>query len=519
VNSTTQNDVIGFLSSSAAFNDGTKEVQVITTHGAKVFLGKTDVYKIKRDIKYDYMDFSTLEKRHKACKREIEINKPAAPSIYLDVVPITRDKQGHISFSGEGEVMEWAVHMRRFPEQDVLKNLAQNNALTLEISSQLGRQIALRHKGLISVRDFQKTKRTAEIIKGLEDGFCDPALASLRRTSSTFIKQAYKSLDINAAELETRREQGFVRRCHGDLHLQNIVMLDGTPTAFDALEFDERMATTDVLYDLAFLIMDMLHMDLKAQANRVMNRYALVSWELVKEHGFSVLPLFLALRAAIRSLVTSQLATSTSSAGEAEWSETKQYLEQAIGFLKPSKPELMAVGGFSGTGKSTLASGLAVEKGNIFGSLLIRSDLERKQMFGFSEFEHLPPEAYATDISEQVYKLMFEKAETALEQKQPVILDAVFAEQDEKLRVSELAEKLGVPFYGFWLTAPEETLIKRVTLRKNDASDADISVLKKQILKYHDHSLSKGWHELDASGSQKKTLEKAKNHLAGHRTD
>ncbi|MEM1050313.1 MAG: AAA family ATPase [Pseudomonadota bacterium] len=512
----THKDVVKFLSSPAAFDDGSRTVDVITTHGAVVFLGDRDVFKIKQPVAYEYMDFSTLERRRQVCEREIALNRPFAPSIYLDVKAITREADGGLAIDGYGEIVEWAVHMRRFDERHVLENLARSGALGADLANRLGETLVDYHAGLPVERTGDGAQRIKEIIDELGRAFADLGPVFPAGRVDAFDSGCAAAFASGAAHLDMRAMRGFVRRCHGDLHLRNLVLIDGVPTPFDALEFNERLATTDVLYDLAFLIMDMLHLDMRGAANRVFNRYVRAGWEFAAPQGFAVMPLFLALRAGIRAMVSAQTALRDPDHSAASNEEAGRYLDQAVAFLQRREPVLVAVAGLSGTGKSTLAADLAPLFGAAPGAVLLRSDLERKQMFDVPDLERLPAETYTREASDRVYARLIDKASIALEQGQAVILDAVFSTPGERYAAQQLANRAGAPFRGLWLDAPTALLRERVAGRHGDASDADVTVVDLQAERFQ--TLTDGeagpWITVDASGSRAATLTTARALLA-----
>ena len=510
--------VSSFLSSPSAFDDGTVEVKTISTHASIVFLGRSLVFKIKRPVQYDYMDFSTPEKRKANCDNEFALNKAIAPSLYLSVCAITREENGNLKIDGEGEPIEWAVKMRRFPEEQVLKNLALKNNFQKAHAIELGQSIASYHNSLPPLKVHDGASRIDEVIKEL-----DRSLKLLEKQFDEFqassLLEALRAAFADCqAELDQRGQMGFVRRCHGDLHLNNIVMTANGPVPFDALEFDERLATIDVIYDLSFLLMDLLHMGLKRQANIVLHRYALNTWELMSHGGFKILPLCLSIRSAIRAMVLGQQVSLSEPADKTILKEAKSYLSLAKELLERSPPALLAVGGLSGTGKSTLAVELAALKSAPLGAVLLRSDLERKEMLGVSEFEHLSEENYSSEMSSRVYDQMLKKAEQILTQGQSVILDAVFLSETERDRANGLANKRGVSFCGLYLDAPLPTLLSRVGARSNDASDADQAVVKKQYelkpnfsdCENKPYGKYASWISIDASGTKTQTLDNAK---------
>jgi predicted kinase len=281
--------------------------------------------------------------------------------------------------------------------------------------------------------------------------------------------------------LASRASGGFVRHCHGDLHLRNIVAIDGSPVLFDALEFDDRLATIDVLYDLAFLLMDLGKRGLRPHANALLNAYLDAKGETGNLVGLAALPLFLSMRAAVRAKVEflrANMAAPDRAASARE--EARAYFDLAHDFLAPAAPRLVAIGGLSGSGKSEVARAIAPRIGAFPGAMHVRSDVERKRMFGLGQLERLPPEAYALEVTEQVYAACRKRASMALSGGQSVIVDAVHAKPEEREALAALAAAAGVPFTGLWLDAPAKILRDRIAARTADVSDATVELVDVQ---------------------------------------
>jgi predicted kinase len=294
-----------------------------------------------------------------------------------------------------------------------------------------------------------------------------------------------------------------VRQCHGDLHLRNIVLLDGRPTLFDGVEFNDKIACTDVLYDIAFLLMDLWRRGLPRHANTVWNRYLSDTGDF---NGLSVLPLFLSCRAAVRAKTSATAAKLQPDArrGNELQALAREYLAMAERLLHPPGPRLVAVGGFSGTGKSTLALGLAPSVGAVPGAVVIRSDEIRKRLSGVSPLHRLGPEGYSSEMSERVYATVAERARLTIREGHSAIVDAVYARPVDRQAIEQVAADVAVPFVGIWLEAPEDTLIARAEQRRNDASDADASVIRLQ----HRHGTgAMTWHRVEAAPSAEIVLE------------
>jgi hypothetical protein len=264
--------------------------------------------------------------------------------------------------------------------------------------------------------------------------------------------------------------------------LRNIVEIDGAPVLFDAIEFDDRLATIDVLYDLAFLLMDLGKRGLMRHANAVLNAYLDAEASTGNLIGLSALPLFLSMRAAIRAKVEMlrarmALQTQTDAARE----EVRAYFALAQNFLAPAAPHLVAIGGLSGSGKSAVARAIAPLVGAFPGAVQVRSDVERKRLFGVAQSDRLPAGAYAPEISDRVYAMCRKRALMALEGGQAVIVDAVHAKKEERDALAVLAAENGVPFTGLWLEAPARIMRERVAARTGDVSDATPEVVDAQL--------------------------------------
>jgi len=476
---TEQGAVFAFLADPATHGAVTP-VNRIDTHGAAVFLADGDAYKVKRSIRYPYMDFSSLEKRKAACEAEITINRDNAPGIYLGAVPITRDGNG-LHIAGKGEIIEWAVHMRRFDEERTLDRLADKGVIDAKTIDQLAQAVSdahqtapLRSGAPAAIALHNVMNETLGELKERGDIFPTTTIAAL---SASLIK-TYQN---NELLLFRRAMRGKVRRCHGDLHLRNIVFQENGPVLFDAIEFNESIATIDILYDLAFLIMDLCERGLSSHACRLLNRYLWLSHDEAGEiEGLSLLPLFLALRAAIRAKV---LATQAGLSADAQplHAEACGYAEAALRFLAPSSCRLVAVGGLSGTGKSVLAGALAPHFGAAPGALHLRSDIERKKAYGVPELARLAQGAYSVNTSANVYKHLGDLARAGVRAGRSVIVDATFQGEAERQKIGR-AVHTAIPFQGLWLEAPIETRKARVRGRKDDASDATAEVAVTQAV-------------------------------------
>jgi len=475
----------------------------VDTHASIVFLGKDRVLKIKRAVRLPFLDYSTLALRHSACEEELRVNQPFARQIYRGVIAITRDATG-LMIDGDGEPVEWAVEMARFDEMQGLDRLAAGQ-LAFSTAIAMADSILAAHARQPPLRGTGWADGVAGLIQRNTDRFRSvDALAEAEVDDLDARSRA--ALTAGASMLRLRSEAGFVRRCHGDLHLGNIVLIDGRPVLFDAIEFDPAIATTDILYDLAFPLMDLLHYGNAAAANVLFNRY-IQEGPTDNLDGLALLPLFLSMRAAVRAHVL--FTKNEQKEDTAVRDKARRYFDLAIQCIKPAPPCLIAIGGLSGTGKSVLARGIAPMIGPAPGALVLRSDVIRKKQFGVGETERLPSSTYTPEASARVYDALLADAARVVAQGHSVILDAAFLRKEERASFSTLSPTT-IPHIGVFLTADRAVRIARIAERTNDASDATVSVAVQQ------EAIPLGamdWHAIDAGGSCEQTLSAAGRYL------
>ncbi|MCB2061017.1 MAG: AAA family ATPase [Novosphingobium sp.] len=505
-----QRATIDFLSRPESYGlDGI--VERIDTHAAIIFLAGEHAYKLKRAVRYPYLDFSTVARRREVCEAEWRLNRRTAPEIYLEVRSVNRQADGSLGF-GKGEPVDWLVVMQRFGADDLLEAVAARGDLTETLVRDLADNIADFHDGAEVAEEKSGSGRLRKVIDGNREAMAVlPADLLSKADCESLYAASLASLEHLSDLLDRRAATGHVRHCHGDLHLANICLWQGKPTLFDCLEFDDGLATTDVLYDLAFLVMDLWEKGYRAQASLLFNRYLDCRMEI---DGIAAMPLFLSVRAAVRAHVNATAAGRQASQADrlAKRNSAREYLEAALSFLIRPEPRLIAIGGLSGTGKSTLGAALAPDIGGVPGARWLRSDVMRKRLAGVAPETRLPPEAYTRDRNAQVYDRLMQDARRVLAAGHSVIVDAVFARPEERAEPSAIAKELGVPFLGLWLEAPTQTLLDRVSARKDDASDADRSVVERQI-RYDPGDLA-DWHRVAAGGGQAEVLAGARRLLA-----
>lgn len=504
-----QAETITFLSSPLTYGANVKHVECLRTHGSFVFLAGDQALKLKRAVHFPYMDYSTVARRHLMCERELAVNRRTAPELYLDVRPIIKSAGGGLAFgalSDANRALDWVVVMKRFDQAALMESMRRSGSLSPGLLRLTADAIAKFHRGAEVTSGYGGEPGIGRVVEeniAMLHGFVGRPFQSEKVSAYAELSRA--SLSRLASRLEQRRLQGYVRRCHGDLHLNNICVLDGNPVLFDAIEFDDNFSCIDVLYDVAFLLMDLDRRGLRREANIVLNRY-LESADAYD--GLDVLPLFLSCRAAVRSHVTMSMADA--GADDARLSEADELLSCALSYLKDDRPHLLAIGGLSGTGKSTLAFAIAPLIGKAPGAVVIRSDVIRKQLMGVSENTRLPQEAYTAAVSAHVYRRVAGLAEIVIAAGHSVITDAVFGSERERLQIAEIAVRAGIKFDGIWLEAPEDILQTRIQERHGDASDATIDVLRAQT-----RSVTKprGWLPLDATAPTAHTVANIRRQL------
>ena len=471
----------------------------IDTHASIVYLEAERVLKIKRAVRLPFLDYATLDKRRQACEDELAINRRHAPMLYRRVVPITREA-GSFEVGGSGPAAEWAVEMARFDEAKTLDHLARAGAIRSELAEMLADVIGESHKHA----DISDGATWLSSITGIIDRNTDMfrGRASLARDAVEALHEAsYRGLAMIRPMLQVRAANGFVRRCHGDAHLGNIVMIDGRPVLFDAIEFDPVIATTDVLYDLAFPLMDLGHFERNVAANRLFNSYLQAHWADCAD-ALQLLPLFLSMRAAIRAHVL--FMKSEQAPGDAHSAaEAKSYFDLALRHLAFARPSLIAIGGKSGTGKSAFARDLGGLVAPLPGAVILRSDVIRKQLHGVDPLQALPPAAYTAEATARVYRTLLTRARQVIAQGFSVMLDAAFLRETERDELAAEAKTMNADFRPVFLDAALAVRLDRIAARRNDASDATSEVATAQE-SYDVGRLD--WPTVDASGSPEQTL-------------
>jgi aminoglycoside phosphotransferase family enzyme/predicted kinase len=512
----TQREVCRFLETLVGTSEQPPER--IETHISRVFLYSQRVLKLKKAVRLPYLDFNDPKVRLHYCERELLLNRRTAPDIYRSVLAIVRTVDGglklvpseEIDESG-GELIDAVVEMARFEQDHLLDNIARQGPLEKTLLDRLAHEIARFHASIESMRDADGLASVMRAQEANEAGFANTSLAD-DPDVATLLQGCRETIRRYSDIFESRARAGRIRRCHGDLHLRNICLFQGIPTLFDCLEFDEDLACIDVLYDLAFLLMDLWHRGQQDAANHVFNRYLDETGDC---DALAIMPVLIALRAAVRAHIAAARADALAGDGpdapgdeaRAQAQDARAYIEMANAILAPDTPQLVAIGGLSGSGKSTAAAALAASLGPAPGARILSTDRIRKALFQVGPLERLPQEAYAKGVSERVYERQREDAMGTLQGGWSVIADGVFLRASERDAAAAVAAEANAPFTGIWLDAPPERLAERVRKRRNDPSDATTGVVEQQ-LHYFDEEPppeASGWLRLASTGTPAET--------------
>lgn len=483
------------LQRSASFEN--TNLELIETHISWVILTPTDAWKIKKPVKFDFADFSTLELRKHFCEEELRLNRRLAPELYLGVVPITGSVESP-EIAGAGEAIDYAVHMRRFPDDALLTHVIERGELQRDQIIDLAENVARFHQAEASVDPASGLGRSASIWQAVTENF--------RFLKEHLTDQRQRDL-VNEVEIaanatwlklqpvyEERRRNGFVRECHGDMHLGNMVLIDGRVTVFDGIDFNPNFRWIDVMQEVAFVVMDLRRRGHEELGSEFLNHYC----ELTGDYaGVQLLPFFVSYLALVRAKITEieveqhiseQPQSSASQQASRSANEVNDVHGQLMDLLKlgrdaiqPQRPMLMITHGFSGSGKSSVTSELIGQ----LGAIRIRSDVERKR----PQTPKLSGvEMYSSTARSAVYDDLANKAGVILRAGQSVIVDATFLKESDRQLLQDVAREPQARFVIADFEAPIEILKQRIQKRQqrgSDASDADVDVLEQQ-LHHHD---------------------------------
>lgn len=487
---TTHQRLIRALQDPAVYPHPADRIEVIETHISTVVLAGEYAYKIKKPLDLGFLDFSTLAARRHYCEEELRLNRRLAPELYLAVVAFCGSPDAP-RFDDAGPAFEYAVKMRRFDQDQLLDRLAARGALRPAVLAELPRRLADFHARAGRAATDTPFGRPDTVLAPMVENFSqlrdlDPGPERLQRLQTiedwTLTRHAALSDTLSA-----RREQGFVRECHGDMHLGNMALVDGELTIFDCIEFNDALRWIDVISELAFLGMDLDHRGLGGESSRLVSDYLELSGDYA---GLTLLRFYQVYRAMVRAKVTglrvAQGGLDATQAAELE-AVVDAYLALATRYTRPPTGAILLTHGVSGSGKSTVAAAL-VES---LGAVRLRSDVERKRLFGLSPLEPSGSARdagiYTPDASDRTYLRLLELCETVCRAGFPAVVDATFLERSRRDPFRSLAARLGLPFLILNCTATAETLRARIGRRSHsgtDASEADLAVLTSQLERY-----------------------------------
>jgi aminoglycoside phosphotransferase family enzyme/predicted kinase len=464
----------------------------INTHMSHIFISGDCVFKLKRAVLYPFADFSTLVLRRKSCEAELEVNRAFAPTLYKSIIPLVRAHNGEITIGGDGEAVDYVVSMRRFPDHALFSELA--DAGKLEPT-----QVEQAVEALIAFHQAQRPEREAgtpgdyfKIVAGLRKTCAEgTAHFAIKNASICLFELLERKIHDFSPLINRRRDEGRVRRGHGDFHLQNICIFEGKVTPFDALEFAPELATIDVIYDVAFLLMDLAAKGLGQIANLAMNHF----WNKTAqpESALILLPLFMSLRAAVRMAVLSEAGNSA---------QADAYKCLGLKLLAENSPFLLAIGGLSGTGKSSVAKAIAWQLPGPCGARWLRTDIIRKLQAGKDERALIPAQCYRPDARSRVYRMLTYRAREGLAAGAIVLADATFQDHTSRSAIESLSDTF--QFQGIWLSAPSAIRVSRIAGRRNDPSDATKTIALEQI---EPNELGPRWRCFDASEKLETVIE------------
>lgn len=482
-----QTKLIEGLQSAQCYPHKTGKIKVIETHISWVLLTGEYAYKIKKSVNFGFLDFSSLEKRKFYCDEELRLNKRFSSLVYLDVVPITEN--GNLfSISGAGKILEYAVLMRQFPGERLLSDLAKSGKLdtanVYEIAVSLSRFHADATKSKLSLDAYEKSvgafvldnfRALREKNTFIENEF------TLLNELERWTRVALEKLDVKFTQ---RYEEGMIRECHGDLHLGNITLMNNKPVFFDCIEFNPSLANIDTMSELAFLLMDLERLDLKAEANALLNRYLLESGDYT---GLAVLNFYKVYRAMVRAKILKLRLLQVESGNAASDDLGRsylQYLNLAYAYIGIKEKSLIITHGLSGSGKTTKSRKIASE----LDAVHIQSDVERKRLFKLGAEEKsgsaIASGIYSDVVNEQTYRKLYALTDSALQGGFSTIVDASFLNKAYRDRFKELAARHKADFKILYCHASTYELEERLTQRsseKNSISEADTAVMHWQL--------------------------------------
>ena len=463
-----------------------RPVGLLETHISWVLLTGEFAYKIKKPVDLGFLDFTTPEVRKHYCDEELRLNRRLAPDLYLDVVAI-RGTPAAPTLDGDGPVLDHAVRMREFAQDALLPRVLERGALTAALVDDLAAEVATFHRRIEAAPADGPYGVPADILHYAVQNFTQvrrlddfPGDAHALSGLESWTSAAYAALRPVLAE---RRRDGFIRECHGDLHLGNIALVGNRLTIFDCLEFNPELRWIDTMSEAAFLAMDLADRGHPDLSHRFVSAYVEATGDY---EGVAVLRFYLVYRAMVRAKVAClrALPLGAGTPRAALLDECQGYVDLARHYAAPSRGAVVITHGLAGSGKSTLSQALV----EALGAIRVRADVERKRLHGLAANDRsgsaIGADLYAADATERTYARVAEAAGRVAEARHVAVADAAFLRRAHRDRFRSLAATLGVPFVIVDCTAAESTLRARIDARArrgNDPSEADAAVLDHQL--------------------------------------
>lgn len=465
----------------------TQPIQLIQTHVSYVLLTGDYVYKVKKPVNFGFLDYSSLQKRQHFCQEELRLNQRGAAEIYLEVLPIIQSGD-QFQLAETGEPVEYTVKMRQFPQSALFTELYDRGELTEELLERLAKVLAEFHTQSVSNEYIRQFGWVSQIRQAIDENYeqTEKYIGGPQTQQQFDETKAYTDqLFVEQAALfQSRIDHNWIRECHGDVHLRNIALWQDRILLFDCIEFNEPFRFVDVMFDVAYIVMDLDARERQDLSNRFLNAYVeqIGDWE-----GLQVLPLYLSRQSYVRAKVTSFLLDDPAvpESVKQEATETaKRYYRLAWEYTRPRQGRLMLMAGLSGSGKSTTARLLASQTGAIH----LRSDAVRKHMAGVPLHERGGADLYTEEMNQKTYDRLLELGISLAQQGYAVILDAKYDRQALRQAAIAQAQAHQLPIQIFYCTAPIQVLQERLEQRQSDVSDATAKILSNQSMEPFDNS-------------------------------
>ncbi|WP_455204703.1 bifunctional aminoglycoside phosphotransferase/ATP-binding protein [Kaarinaea lacus] len=484
------------------YSHSVTNLEIIETHISWVVLTGDFAYKIKKPVDLGFLDYSSLKKRHFYCGEEIRLNKRLAPQLYVQTVAITGTPE-QIEFNGIGPVLEYAVQMRQFPQNQQFDRLLAQNQLTYDDLQTLAQIVAKFHQHADTCERHLPFGDPQHVFLPIEENFLQIANLIEQDDDKTTLQEIKYWCENEHTRLQKyiveRKRQGYIRECHGDMHLRNIAKYRNDIVIFDCIEFNDNLRWIDVISEIAFVEMDLIDRGRPDFANLLLNEYLQTTGDYL---GLRLLRFYMVYRAMVRAKVDCIRAHQTDlepRQQKAVMEEFRHYLRLGKTFTKTEQPFLAITHGFSGSGKTSVTNEILKH----LPVIRIRSDIERKRLFGLGTLDRSDAEIdqgiYSKEATNKTYHHLIQLAEQLLNANWNVVIDAAFLQQKQRELFQSLAQRLKIPFVILSMQASEERLRERVTLRwqqQQDASEADLAVLEKQLSSAHELSEQERQHTI-----------------------